>query len=433
MLSTVVSLLAAASLASAGIAKEPCKPSKPVKTTTAWESAYTATGTAAVAAAAATAKTSSPTSHVKGKAFDRFVVVYFENQDYDKSDGDPNFTYFAKKGIKLTNYFAVTHPSQPNYLASIAGDYFGMQNDDLYATDFNVSTVIDLLEDRGISWGHYQEDMPYSGYEGFNYVNTKNGANDYVRKHNPAILANSITHYEQRLSQIKNLSLIDTGKSMFHKDLKENKLPQWMFITPNMTSDGHDTNVAVAGQWCRTFLDPLLNDKNFMQNTLVLLTWDENETYTIRNNILGILLGDAVPKHLVGTTDNNFYNHYSEIATVEANWDLHTLGRWDVGANVYDWVAQKTGDRLRKWSSTKTADSYFWNASYAGIFNEDGGNHEYPAPNLKLDHSFSGRSILPSIKKIWEKTKLPSYYADTIETADGLHPPKGYTPVSTSD
>lgn len=82
MLSTVVSLLAAASLASAGVAKEPAK------TTTGWESAYTATGTAAVAAAAATAKTSSPTSHVKGKAFDRFVVVYFENQDYDKSFGD---------------------------------------------------------------------------------------------------------------------------------------------------------------------------------------------------------------------------------------------------------------------------------------------------------------------------------------------------------
>lgn len=88
MLSKVVSLLAVAGLASAGVAKEPCAPSKPVKTTTAWESAYTATGTAEVAAAAATAKTSSPTSHVKGKAFDRFVVVYFENQDYGKSAGD---------------------------------------------------------------------------------------------------------------------------------------------------------------------------------------------------------------------------------------------------------------------------------------------------------------------------------------------------------
>jgi len=29
----------------------------------------------------------------------------------------------------------------------------------------------------------YQEDMPYSGFEGFGWVNQKNGANDYVRKH----------------------------------------------------------------------------------------------------------------------------------------------------------------------------------------------------------------------------------------------------------
>lgn len=53
-----------------------------------WETRYTATGTKEVAEAAATAKTSSPTSQVKGKAFDRFVVIYFENQNYDKSFGD---------------------------------------------------------------------------------------------------------------------------------------------------------------------------------------------------------------------------------------------------------------------------------------------------------------------------------------------------------
>lgn len=51
----------------------------------------TATGTNEVAAAAATAVTSSPTSSVKGKAFDRFVVVWLENTDYDKAVGDREF------------------------------------------------------------------------------------------------------------------------------------------------------------------------------------------------------------------------------------------------------------------------------------------------------------------------------------------------------
>jgi hypothetical protein len=53
-----------------------------------YQDLYTATGTAEVAAAAATALTTSPTSHVKGKAFDRFVVVWLENTDYDMAAND---------------------------------------------------------------------------------------------------------------------------------------------------------------------------------------------------------------------------------------------------------------------------------------------------------------------------------------------------------
>jgi len=54
-----------------------------------------------------------------------------------------------------------------------------------------------------------------------------------------------------------------------------------MFITPNMTSDGHDTSVTVAGVWLKGFLGPLLDDKNFMQNTLVLLSFDENGKFLV--------------------------------------------------------------------------------------------------------------------------------------------------------
>jgi acid phosphatase len=76
-----------------------------------------------------------------------------------------------------------------------------------------------------------------------------------------------------------------------------------------MTDDGHDTNVAFAGAWARRFLEPLLNNKKFMKKTLVLLTFDENETYKSPNKIWGALLGDAVPKELRGTKDSNYYSH----------------------------------------------------------------------------------------------------------------------------
>lgn len=56
---------------------------------------YTATQTASVYAAQATAKTSSPTSNVKGKAFDRIAIIWLENTDYDLAIGDREFESIA--------------------------------------------------------------------------------------------------------------------------------------------------------------------------------------------------------------------------------------------------------------------------------------------------------------------------------------------------
>jgi len=97
--------------------------------------------------------------------------------------------------------------------------------------------------------------------------------------------------------------------SMFYTDLANQQLPQWMFITPNELNDGHDTGVTYAGNWLHGFLTPLLNNSYFMENTLILVTFDETETYTKQNNVYTFLLGGAVPQNLVGTTDNNYYNH----------------------------------------------------------------------------------------------------------------------------
>lgn len=387
---------------------------------------YTATQAADVAAAAATAKTAQPTSNVKGKVFDRFVTVWLENTDFSKAQADPNLQWLASHGITLNNYFGVTHPSEPNYVAAIGGDNFGMDNDNFNQVASNVSTVIDLLEDKGISWSSYQEDMPYTGFEGMAWVNQQTKANDYVRKHNPPVIYDANTCPE-RLAYQKNMT-------MFYKDLAEGKLPQWAFITPNMTSDGHDTSVTTAGTWVRNLLEPLLANKtsSFWSRTLVLITFDENHTYTTGNRVFSILLGDALPHSLIGTTDNNFYNHYSEIATVEANWNLHTLGRWDVGANVFDNVGKKTGDHIRAVDAvTSDNPTKFLNSSYAGPFNTGFKNASYPAPNLNIKSPHSLRTVLPAIVAAWggnSKVNVgkSSIYTASSDIPDGQHPPAGY-------
>jgi len=358
------------------------------------------------------ANTTSPVSNVPGKAFNRIVIIWLENTDYAKAAGDPNLAWLAKQGITLENYFALTHPSEPNYVSSVSGDYYGMNNDNFNEVPTNISTIVDLLEEKGISWGEYQQDMPYTGFQGFQQLNAVQ-ANDYVRKHNPLVIYQSVATVQQRLSVLKNFTY-------FQKDLQEEKLPQWMFITPNMTNDGHDTSVTTAGIWSRNFLTPLLKNEYFMKDTLILLTFDENETYTTQNRVFSILLGGAIDPRLHGTTDSNYYDHYSELATVQANWDLHTLGRYDVGANVFSYVAEKTGDKVRKLSDLS---STYLNQSYSGIFNSDPDSWA-PAPVPNTELVWNGRTVSPLVKATWQAEQSKTYYDGSLEVPSFSNPPK---------
>jgi acid phosphatase len=176
----------------------------------------------------------------------------------------------------------------------------------------------------------------------------------------------------------------------------------------------------VAGTWTRKFLEPLLANKNFMNNTLVMVTFDENHTYGKQNRVVAMLLGDAVPTNLVGTTDDSYYNHYSEIATAQANWGLHTLGRWDVGANVFKLVAAKTGDSVRAWSGKVPLSNMFFNSSYAGKLNNKNKNVPWPVPNSNLE--YAGRTVLSAIGSVWGKQVAQSAYTSALEIPDGMHP-----------
>ncbi|KAG6830937.1 hypothetical protein H0H92_013865 [Tricholoma furcatifolium] len=355
-------------------------------------------------------------SVVEGAVFDRIVYIWLENTNFDDAQSDPNLSALAAKGLTLSTYYAVTHPSQPNYVGvgvytepqSVGGEYFGMDSDDTFDIPATVATVVDLLEDKDISWAEYEEGMPFSGFNG-STTNPITGANDYMRKHNPLISYESISGNPDRLANIKNFTLLE-------QDLAAGPLPQWIFITPNMTNDGHDTDVTFAGNWVNTFLPPLLENPNFNDDrTLVVLTFDEVGS-TLHNNVFAIVLGGALPSNLIGTTDSNFYTHYSFLATVEANWNLHTLGRWDLGANVLDFVAAVTGDTVRKTSTLLV----FLAASYPGAFNSLI-TANIPVPNT--NYVVNGRTVLPAIVEQWGSQVACTAYDGQLVPPAGLSPP----------
>jgi hypothetical protein len=79
------------------------------------------------------------------------------------------FQALQKQGILLSSYHSLGHPSEPNYLASVYGDRFGLGDDDYSYVPQNMTNVFDLLDTKFISWGCYQENLPFDGDQEFSY------------------------------------------------------------------------------------------------------------------------------------------------------------------------------------------------------------------------------------------------------------------------
>ncbi|KAJ7767630.1 phosphoesterase family-domain-containing protein [Mycena metata] len=283
---------------------------------------------------------------VKGSAFDRIIQIWLENTDFESAISTPTFQAIAEQGILFTNYYAVTHPSEPNYVAAIGGDFFGMHVDDMYRIPSNISCVVDLLEDKNISWATYQENMPTDGlyaksFDAPNYASPSSRPYPYyVRKHNPLIIYDAVSRDSSRTNRIRTFN-------DFANDVVNGTLPQWVFVTPNMVNDAHDTTIDFTASFLEYWLLPLVVDPRInSDSTLILLTFDENETYGIQNRIFTVAMGGAIPEHLRGTTDDTLYTHYSSLSTVQSNWGLKSLGRQDTNpilSNVFSFVAEQTG------------------------------------------------------------------------------------------
>ena len=192
-----------------------------------------------------------------------FIVVE-ENTNYANVIGNSSMPYLnglAQQYGLATQYYADTHPSIGNYFMLTVGDI--VTNNDSYSgpivTEDNV--VRELLK-AGKTWKSYAENLPRVGYTGPD-------VGEYARRHNTLALVSDVT---KDSTQVKNL----VPFSQFATDLKNNTLPNYAFIVPNLCNDAHDCALSTADSWLRTNIDPLIRSAQFQRDGLLIIVFDES-------------------------------------------------------------------------------------------------------------------------------------------------------------
>lgn len=302
-----------------------------------------------------------------------FLIV-LENHNYDKqiigNPYAPHINHLAQTYGLATHYYGITHPSEPNYVAMIGGNYFGIQDDAAYtSTAGGVDHTIDQpslaeqLTAAGLTWKAYQQSLPYPGYLGTAYP-----VDDplYASKHNPFLNFASVQH-ESRAALRREI--VPVGR--LAADLRHDSVPSFSFITPDLCHDMHggasecpyannandpnDPNnnklVQTGDNYVQHLVRLIMRSTTWTEgNNAIVITWDENDNFDNPNSpdsysgccdanpggghVVTIVIGNHVNYGSGGITDSAPYNHYALLRTIQAAFGLGCLQHTCDTANV---------------------------------------------------------------------------------------------------
>ena len=286
-----------------------------------------------------------------------FVIIE-ENHTTDQIIGNtraPVLNQLAKQFGLASNYYAVSHPSEPNYVALLGGDTFAIRDDDAYyckpgmkregcghsdASGYVDHTTRALglakqLSDRGLSWKGYFEDIPRPG-------SLLDRQSPYVAKHNGFMNFRDLQDDPRRADKI-------VGFDALYRDIAAGTLPNFAHIVPSLCDDMHgakgpglpksctddDWLVAKADATVGKIVDKITGSAmwNGTENDAIVITFDEYGGDTDWTHAAGccgfgprstsnpgggwiatIVITNHGPRHL---NDPKPYNHYSLLRTIE--------------------------------------------------------------------------------------------------------------------
>src|SRR5579859_3209228 len=246
------------------------------------------------------------------------VIVIEENHAYNEVIGSSSAPYInslAQNGALFSQSFAVTHPSQPNYLALFSGSTQGV-TDDNGPISFPGPDLGSTLAAAGKTFAGYSEDLPSVG----SLVLTS-GA--YARKHNPWADFTDVPSSENQ-----PFSSFPTSYD---------SLPTVSFVVPNLNNDMHDGTIQQGDSWLQSNLGAYATWAK-THNSLLIVTWDEDDS-SQSNQIPTIFYGANVAAGQCSTA----INHYSVLRTIEDMYGLPYAG-----------AAANAGPITNVWSTTSS-------------------------------------------------------------------------------
>jgi len=242
------------------------------------------------------------------------VIVVEENRDFAQIVGSQAARFINSlaadgKAALFTQSYALTHPSQPNYLMLFSGSSQGVKDDRLpQGLPFSTANLGASLLESGKTFAGYSEDLPYTGFDGATH-----GA--YARKHNPWV--NWQDSMIRGIPASANLPL-----TVF--PTRYDSLPTVSFVIPSQENDMHNGrdpgSIARADKWLQDRLDGYIQWAK-THNSLFILTFDEGRDNGT-NNILTLFVGGMIKGGRYDTT----INHYSVLRTVEDMFGLPHAG-----------------------------------------------------------------------------------------------------------
>ena len=234
--------------------------------------------------------------------FDHVLIVVMENRAYTEIIGMPSAPYInllAATGVNFTQSFAVTHPSEPNYLAMFSGSTQGVSGDPCPLSFPGAENIASQLIAAGHTFVGYSEGLPAVGS-----LTCTSG--NYARKHSPWINFDTVP-----AASNQPFTAFPTDYSL---------LPTLSYVIPDLCNDMHNCDVATGDAWLQANLSGYVTWAK-THNSLLILTWDEDDS-SAGNNIVTIFSG----ANLVSGFYAELTGHYRVLATLEAMYGLAPLG-----------------------------------------------------------------------------------------------------------